>query len=219
MNKLFIATMLSSLFALSACSFSTGSGQPDQVAGLTAVKHQSLDQLSLRPGTDFGRYRKILIEPITVTYSKKRRDIRPYHDPSSFEFDQRQLAIFNRQYIKAFSESWSNRFGWHQTDRPADDVIIVKAAVTDLYLNAPINNNQILPHKSFTNESSRMVIELTLVDSLSGDILLHSKGKKTTGRQGSGVETMRSMVSVTYWNDVHRAFRQWASLLGSQLSR
>ena len=215
--KTLITLLAASLLVLSACSSTQPVAGPTNEQGLATVEHNSFEQLLIRPGVDFNQYRKILIEPVTVSYSEQRRTDSLNRKQSAFEFDDRELELFNKQFVKAVSSQWNKTFGWELTDQPGADVITVKAAVTDLYLYASIKNNEILPHAAATNESSKMVIELSLTDSQSGQLLLQSKGQKTTGWRGNSLDTMRRVSSVRYWNDAYQAFRQWASLLGSQI--
>ena len=64
-----------------------------------------------------------------------------------------------------------------------------------------------------------MNIRVQLLDSVSGELLLDSNGRKTTGRSASETRYNISdqVSSVRYWNDAYHAFRQWASLLGTQI--
>lgn len=201
------------IFTLAACA-----NQPPQPGavndkGLTTYSHNSFEELAIRQATDFSLYKKIKIDPITVAYSDtKRNDILNRGD-EAFQFDDKELEKFNQQFVKGLSAGWGKQFGWEVTDESASDVILVKAAIVDLYLYGSIKNNEILPSATITDETSKMVIELTLVDSQNGSVLLESRGKKTTGWRGQ----MTRASSVTYWNDAYQAFLQWANLIGNQI--
>ncbi|MEH6558627.1 MAG: hypothetical protein V7459_09055 [Oceanicoccus sp.] len=200
-------------FTLAACA--NQSPQPGSVndEGLTTYSHNSFEELAIRQTTDFGLYKRIKIDPVTVAYSDKKRSDMLNRGDEAFQFDDKELEKFNRQFVKGLSVAWGKQFGWEVTDESASDVILVKAAIVDLYLYGSIKNNEILPSTTITEESSKMVIELTLVDSQNGSVLLESRGKKITGWRGQMTRTS----SVTYWNDAYRAFLQWASLIGNQI--
>lgn len=209
---------ISGLINLAGCSNTPSYGPLDD-QGLAKIEDQSLDSLAIRPGTDFKAYQKILIEPLTVSYSDKRRHDRLNLREEDFQFDDRELEIFNRQFAKAITSSWQQQFGWETTDQPGPGVIRVSASITDLYLYASIKNDNILPSAVFTNESSDMEIKLTLHDAQSGQLLLESQDKRTTGQQGTGIRTMKRTNSVTYWQDSYQEFRQLASQLGTQINK
>ncbi len=218
MNRLFHTTLTLTLLALlAACSQHPAERGPVNEQGLTTLSHSAFDELAILASTDFSQYRKFKIEPLTVTYDDTRRTDALNRKKSAFEFDERELALFNEQFSKALTSAWGDRFGWELTTETGADVILVKANVSDMYLYASIKNNEVLPSKAATNESSRMVINLDLVDSQTGELLLQSSGKKTTGLRGSGVSNMTRVSSVRYWSDAYQAFRQWANLIATQI--
>jgi hypothetical protein len=209
--------IISWLLLLAACATQTPESGPVNEQGLSPITNSNFDELLIRPDANFNQYRKIKIEAVTVSYDDRRRTDTLNRRKEAFQFDERELAMFNQQFVKAVSSQWQKAFGWELTEETGSDVIVVKAEVTDLYLYASIKNNEIYPTKAATNESSRMVIHLSLLDSQSGEVLLDSQGKKITGLRGSGVNTMTRTSSVRYWSDAHQAFRQWATQLASQI--
>jgi hypothetical protein len=217
MPIIFRIVITSLLLLLGACATQTPELGPVNDQGLSPVTNSSFDELLIRPGANFSQYNKIKIEPVSVSYDDQRRTDSLNRHKDAFEFNEKELALFNQQFIKAFSDQWLQSFGWELTDETGSGVIVVKAQVTDLYLYASIKNNNVYPTQTITNESSRMEIHLSLIDSQSGEKLLDSQGKKTTGIRGSGVNTMTRISSVRYWGDVHQAFRQWAGQLARQI--
>ena len=219
MKKLFRATIVFTLLSLLlACSQHPAARGPTNEQGLTTLTHSAFDKLAIRANTDFSQYRQFKIETLTVSYDNTRRIDLLNRKKSVFEFDQRELALFNKQFSKGLTNAWGKRFGWKLTEETGADVIVVKATITDMYLYASIKNNEVLPNTVFTNENSRMVINLDLVDSQSGELLLQSSGKKTTGlRQGTGINNMTRNSSVRYWSDAFQAFRQWGNLLAMEI--
>ncbi len=187
-------------------------------SGLTTISDDRLDNLAIRPGVDFEQYRKIKIEPLEISYSERKAVDAIHNQPEDFQFDEKELSIFNEKFAKGISKTWQERFGWEQTEGTGPDVLLVRAKITDLYLYSSIKNDKPFRRTSFVNESSTMDIQLTLVDSSSGEVVFDSKGRQKTGRKGSGTDTMQRINSVSYWNDVYQAFRQWASILGKHIS-
>jgi hypothetical protein len=214
-----ITLLIPIVLALCACITTQPVAAPTHASGLTEVHFKPFDTLLIKPHTNFSQYRKIRIEPLSVSYSQQRRTDNLHRPQSAFEFDEKELALFNRQFLHAVSTQWQKTLGWELTEQAGDDVIVVRATISDLYLYASIKNNEILPHQAIVNTSSKMLIQLELIDSTTGEILLQSKGRKTTGQLGNSVDTLQRISSVSYWNDAYQAFRQWAALLGSQMTR
>lgn len=203
---------------LAGCSAMKSSDGPIDAEGLAQREHGTLDRLLVRPTTDFASYRKVKIEPITVSFSKDRRYDSLHRGKDAFTFNEREQARFNQQFVNALSMQWNKAFGWELTDEPGDDVIVVKTQVTDLYLYASIKNNTIYPSKTFAYETSKMVISMQMLDSDSGEVLLRSSGKKRTGENKAGAGSLTRVSSVSYWNDAYQAFRQWAAVIGTQIN-
>jgi Protein of unknown function (DUF3313) len=215
--KTISSIIIATLLGLAGCSPTPTVIGPTNDQGLAEIKHNSFEQLLIRPDTNFKQYHKIIIEPITVTYSDQKHYDNLNRGEKAFQLDQRELEKFNQQFIKAFSSKWQDSFAWKLTDQKGEDVIIVKAAISDFYLYASIKNDKILPHYAATRDSSKMIIHLSLLDSISGEVLLDSRGKKVIGRNTTGSSDLTPVSSVRYWHDSYQGFRQWASLLGRHI--
>ena len=217
MNRLILPLII--IINLAACT----STKPYQLGtvgedGLAAVTNATLDEVAIRPDRQFSQYKKVIIKPISISYAKQRRGYDALNrGPEDFQLDEKELEIFNRQYVKAFKSQWAESLGWEVTEQPGSDVVILRAEITDFYLFASIKNNTVLPNQTFANETSKMVLNLELVDSQSGEVLLRSKDKKTTGWVNSTLSTFRPVNSVRYWSDAYQAFRQWATSLSPYL--
>jgi Protein of unknown function (DUF3313) len=217
MNRIFLLLIIT---LLAACA----SNQPYQLGnmgedGLSNVEDTSFNELAIRPDRQFSQYKKLIIEPISVAYSDRRRPSNRLNlGPEDFQLDEKELKIFNKQFVRAFERQWAKKLGWELTDQPGEDVVILRANVTDFYLYASIKNDNVQPTRTFANESSRMVLNLQLIDSQTGEVILRSKDKKTTGWPNSDISTMRVLNSVRYWSDAYQAFTQWASTLSPYLT-
>lgn len=205
---------------LIACASPPTSMGTINIDGLMPRSVQGFEEFNIRAQFDAKRYKNIKIEALTVSYDEGRRNDLLHRDKDAFQLDERELAMFNQQYVKASSEQWQRMFGWTLTET-ADtrETIVLKATITDFYLYASIKNNEILPHKAYSNESSRMTISFSLLDASTGVLLLNGVSKTTTGSKGRGVETMLPVSSVRYWNEAYQGFRQWAIQLGREIRK
>lgn len=226
MTLAFLSLCLSILLA--ACT-NTGEVPPRdfEEEGLDTIRKDSRSELYIRPDIALPLYHELYIEPITVSYSSQKHNNTPGMTESDFQFDENELARFQEQFHKAVSEIWTSVEGRTVIDelpassgdddadaRQLKDTLIMRATVTDLYLNASIKNNKAGRNTALVDESSKMVINMDLLDAATGEVLIRSKDRRTTGYR-SGPK--RPMSSVTYFNDVYQSFRQWINQLAARL--
>jgi hypothetical protein len=217
--------------ALAACSsFEQQPIKDYEQQGLDTVHKDSRSELYIRPDITIPLYHKLYIEPITVSYSSQKHTNSPGFTESDFQFDDSELAKFQEQFNKAISEAWSKADNHvvlselnptqegDQTNTAEqetnDDTLIMRVSITDLYLYASIKNNKAGRNTALVNESSKMVINMELLDARTNEVFIRSIDRRTTG-YSSGPE--RQMTSVSYFNDVHQTFRSWINQLASRL--
>jgi hypothetical protein len=217
--------------ALEACSsFEQQPIKDYEQQGLDTVHKDSRSELYIRPDITIPLYHKLYIEPITVSYSSQKHTNSPGFNESDFQFDDSELAKFQEQFNKAISEAWSKADNHvvlselnptqegDQTNTAEqetnDDTLIMRVSITDLYLYASIKNNKAGRNTALVNESSKMVINMELLDARTNEVFIRSIDRRTTG-YSSGPE--RQMSSVSYFNDVHQTFRSWINQLASRL--
>ena len=171
--------------------------------GLNLVANSNFDALYIRQGTDFEKYAKLSIQPVTIAYSDERRTMHPILRDEDFQFSEKELGYFQERSAKGFIEGIEKS----NTDKQA--TLIVRSTIKDFYLVAPIKINLIQPNKNYVNESSRMEITTELIDANSQAVLLRVSDDIETGYFNGGSHNLRPMNSVTYWQDVYREFRRW----------
>jgi len=174
--------------------------------GLSSVSDSSFDELYIRQGTDFNRYKKVFIKPILVNYSDKRRQTSGLYKPADFEFDEKELKQFQDQFVKAVTNQWD----WELTQQLDKDAIILEVVANDFYLYGSIKNDKPFATDTLTYESSSMDILAKLRDGQTGELLLVSNDKRKTGSSRSGVGSLQKLTSVRYFNDAYHAFNRWA---------
>ena len=184
--------------------------------GLTGV-NSPMNELYIRDGSDFGQYRQFYFEPLTVAYSKQKHNDNLNRREADFQFDNNELAIFEQKFQAGFSQQWQQQLNWSQAEQPSAGVLIVRAAVSDLYLYASIKNDSRSPDVALANETSKMQLQIELVDAANQHVLLRMRDQKTTGQFNSGTQSMMPVTSVSYWHDAQRMFRQTANSLSRYL--
>lgn len=211
MNYRAFALLLCLGLLTSACSTPTPLNTTPDKDGLSQIESQYFDELYRLPNLDLTQYHKILFEPLQVSYSDQKRGYTFNSRAKDFQFDDKELAIFREKFTQAFSQQWQNNPGWTQTSQPGPDVLVVQASVSELYLYGSIKNNRIAPNTTLTNETSKMLFTLKLIDSESGKTLLRISDRKITGHPGTGIQDMQAINSIRYWQDAYQAFRQLAT--------
>lgn len=212
---LYASLLIFSAPLLAACASSVQQViTEDGLAGVSSP----MDELYIRSDSEFGQYQQIYFEPLTVSYSKQRRSDTLNRSAEDFQFDDKEMTTFEEKFQTSFSQQWQQSLGWSVAEQPGAGVLIVRAAVSELFLYASIKNDARSPNASLTNETSKMQLQIELLDATNQQVLLRMNDQKITGRSGSGSQSMRRMTSVSYWNDAQRMFRQTANSLSNFLS-
>ncbi len=202
------------LLMFTGCSSTdTGDQASNPYEGLDTVQKNARSELYVRVDTALPLYNKLIIEPVTVSYSNQQHNT-PGLPETDYQFDESELARFQEQFTKAVTKLWISTEGHSITDKPDGKTLIMRVNISDLYLYASIKNNQAGRETSLVKQSSTMVINMDLLDAESGEILIKSKDKRTTGYQSGPA---RQMSSVSYFNDVYQSFRLWINQLSSRL--
>lgn len=226
-----ILTLLLGLLLAACASVDKQEPKDYEEEGLDTVQKTSRSELYIRPDIALPLYKKLYIEPITVSYSSQKHTNITGQTEADFQLDDNELAVFRQQIIKAVSEVWNtsieNRTVVETLEqvKPSEvsgdeqypettRILIMKISITDLYLFASIKNNQPGRTTTLLDESSKMVINMDLLDAESGEVLLRSIDHRTTGYR-SGPK--RQFSSVVYFNDVYQTFRSWINQLSARL--
>lgn len=209
MNKL-LSLLTATLFLISACTTSTPSAPSETEDGLSLTDASSVKTLYIRPGTDFDHYKSITVEPVKITYSTEMRSKIPSHRDTDFQFTERELGIFQDRADKGFSAGLDKTNG-------SDGQLIIRHTLEEFYLTSPVKN-LVVPNRSYVQDSSRFNITTEFIDAKTQQVVLRASDKLKTGNLSSNSSNLDRMSSVTYWQDVNRAFRRWGSRINSSLN-
>jgi hypothetical protein len=187
---------------------------PPTYEGLESVRSWNLDELYLRPNADLASYRKVIIDPVQVTFREDWN--RDFVDPHAktrrlLQDDVRRIADDTALTLQnAVAEAFKAR-GYEITAAPGPGVLRLSPRVTDLYVNAA-ENLASGTTKSFTKDAGEATLILEVRDAASGTLLGrvvdHRTARESKGTQISDVRRT-STVSNNFWFDA--TFRQWAA--------
>jgi Protein of unknown function (DUF3313) len=205
--------------AISGAAILTACATPQQAPttwdGLERRDVKGIDAVYVRPNFKFPHYRKVIIDPAQVSFSKN-------WDQNSTADLSRRLDSADIQKIKdALAKMLRERFtreltagGYQVTDVPADDTIRVTPEIVDLYINAPDKMSAGMS-RSYTTNAGSMTLDMEVRDSVTGELLARTVDKQRALDTG----TMRWTNSVTNAADAERAIDVWAKQLRAGLDR
>jgi hypothetical protein len=182
---------------------------PAMHEGLVAVQSRYLDELHLRPNADLAGYRRVLIDPVPVEFSRDwLRHMNAYNrSPSRWigADEARRIAMETTSSLEnSVAEAFKAR-GYEVVAAPGPGVLRLSPSVADLYINAP---DGLSPwrSKTFTRDAGEAKLLLEARDAVSGTLLarvLHHGIAREAGRLNLANE-----VSNRFWFDA--LFRRWA---------
>lgn len=183
--------------------------------GLERRDVKGLDTVYVRPNFKFPHYKKVIIDPVQVSFSKS-------WDPNSTADLSRRLDSADIQKIKdALAQLLRERFtreltagGFQVTDVPADDTIRVTPDIINLYINAPDVMSPGIT-RTYTTNAGEMTLDMEVRDSPTGELLARVVDRQRaldTGR-------LQWTNSVTNAADAERAIDVWAKHLRAGLDR
>ena len=181
----------------------------------STIKEGAEDQALLiykNPAADWRKYRKVLLDPVTVWMSAKDSQLK-------------DVSVEDRQRLAALS--WSKideslRKDYEMTSQAGPDVVRIQVAITEAGAsNAVLDTvTSVIPQtrmlsgmkslatgvSAFTGSASA---ELKATDSATGAILVEAVDRR------GGTKSLRGVTNS--WNDVEEAYRFWAEKMRYRL--
>jgi len=198
-----LAAALLGLAATSSVAQDSGSWD-----GLVEIKPKKLDAAYLLPGADFRPYKKLMVDPVVVSFRKdwmKRVNNSVTLSQRVSQEDAEKIAASAREnFAEVFGEA-AKKAGYELVSAPGADVLRVRAGVIDLYIAAP-DTDAAMRTRTYTVEAGEGTLFLEASDSTTGVLLGRALDKRATRNTG------RLMLanSVTNLGEFRALFRQWA---------
>jgi hypothetical protein len=190
------------LIALAAPA--VGESTPETWDGLVEVRSRRLDAAFLAPGVDFRPYTKVLLEPTEAAFQRNwLRDVnsnrggRRVTDADA----QRILEAAQTNFSDVFAEAFT-RAGYQVVTEPGPDVLKLRSAVIDLFLNAP-DTMSAARVRSFTVNAGQATMVLEARDSTTNALLARVLDRRET------VRSPGQATSVSNLADFRLLFRDW----------
>lgn len=219
MNISQIVAVLLMATALGACSSNrtTVIDEPSTLEGLQPVRVKNIQAVYRKPGADFSQYRRLLIRDVDISFSRgwERNQNSATRTWSSADSERikRDLASL---FASTARRELEVEGGYEIVTEPGQDVLEIRPAIIDLYINAPdLSRSEPGIVRRYTTDAGRMTLIAELRDSISGELLARAYDKR---------EDMRSTywewtTSVTNSQKAQLAISIWADALRDALDR
>jgi hypothetical protein len=179
------------------------------VEGLKLIPNtKNLALVWAEPGADLAQYNRVYLTEPYVAFKKnwKREQNRGSLKVSSSDMERIKKAV-SELFLEVFTEELKTA-GYELADGRAEDVLIVKAAIIDLNVNAPDTRNA-GRSSTFTTNAGSMTLYLELYDSETDDLLAKALDP-TADRESS---YMQWQTSVANRAAAKRMMKPWAKAL------
>lgn len=185
----------------------------DQV-GLTAVDSR-FDGTFVAPNAHFSHYTALLVEQLDLSDVKIRRSNARKMNETPWELNEADRRYYQERYTEALMNNLIADGRFSTSLQAGPNVLQIKAKVLEIAPLASKDDPQGRPTlmKVYSEGMGTMTLELTLVDSVSGNILAIITDQRDLGRLWE--ENNRATNNM----QVRLAFNQWLRNLRTELDR
>ena len=182
---------------------------PADADGLVRQPSRSLDEYFLRPGATFRGYRKLLLAPVDVSFSRYwARDHRDVDAAESLKIRQ-DLAKLARD---EFGRVMQRGGGYAISALPGPDVLEVRASIVDLDIHAPEIRDAAI-RRNYVLSAGEATLVAELRDSQTGTLL----ARVVDHREMRRYPDLQLANSITNSAEARDLVAAWSSLLRRQL--
>lgn len=177
--------------------------------GLAPARVQDFDHALLRPGADLRAYRKILLDPVEMSFEKDwLGDVNRRGTTLSGRVTGADAKALLDAARAAFDASWAQELraaGYEIVAAPGEGVLRLTPRVVGLYVHAPVAATTGI-HRDYVEEAGFATLQLEVRDSRSGDVLGQVRDRRTTARSPVPMR----VVEGTNERELGRLFAAWA---------
>lgn len=186
----------------------------DSWEGLQRVPSKTLDEAWLLPGANFAGYRKVLIEPIEVSFRKGwERDMNRSAPATARPRVTAAEAERIRQWMgEDFAEVLRQDFaaaGFEVVTTSGPDVLRLTPVLLNVYLNAPDTFGQAGRIDAYSFEAGEATLALEARDSELGTLL----GRAVDQRKTRYSRVLQWSTEVSNRGEFGQVFRTWSGIV------
>jgi hypothetical protein len=170
--KAYLVVIIAALGGATALAAPYGATAPASYDGLVAVQTRNLDKLYVRPNADLARYQAVMIDPVTVEFSKDwNRSVNdPRYTTRIRPEDAQRIADLTTGSVGDILAAALTQRGYQIVTAPGPGVLRLSPHVTDLYVNAP----DVFPPgvtRSFARDAGEATVTLEARDATNGTLV------------------------------------------------
>ena len=174
--------------------------------GLVLVPTSLIDELYVAPGVSLANYRRVMLDPIEVSFKDEWRKQHPDLGDKDVEALKTRLADMLREKLVAELA----RGGYQLAEAPASDVLRLRPSIVEVDLAAP---EFAVDKRTFVHSNGEMTLRVLGFDAPSGALVARAKDfdedpQKTILERADRVTTNIAAL---------RIFERWAEELRSAL--
>lgn len=184
-------------------------------AGLSAVSDSRFDGTFVAPNAQFAQYSKLLVEQLDLSEVKIRKQSTDKIKDTPWELSDADRRYYQERYTEALMTNLIVDGRFATSLQAGTGVLQVKAKILEIAPLASKDDSKGRPTmmKVYSEGMGTMTLELTLVDSVTGDVLAIITDRRDLGRIWE--ENNR----VTNNIQIRLAFNQWLRNLRTELDR
>ena len=183
--------------------------------GLELRQVRGLDEVWVRPGTDFSAYDRIALAPVEVAFD-------PHWDPrrtgTRLRLSEREREEIRTDAADLFDRTFRaelERSGRFEVVNQTTDGLIFEPRIIDLVINAPEDRRATGRVRTYVSEFGRVTLVGELKDAESGAIVA-----RITDREiARAIQPVEFTDRFTNTREGERIVRRWAGTLAEQLDR
>ncbi|WP_116812837.1 DUF3313 family protein [Steroidobacter cummioxidans] len=182
--------------------------------GLERVEVKGVDAVYRRPGANLSPYNKLLVRPVYIEFSKNWK---PEQDSALYQMNEPDRERIRQGLADMFAEVMVNELqtkgGYQLVTESAADVLEVRPAIVNLYINAPDVSMQTAGRvRTYTADAGEMTLVVELRDSVTGTLL-----SRAFDRRNADNMSWQWTNSVTNSAEAKRIITSWADTLRNAL--
>jgi hypothetical protein len=190
---------------------------PPEWDGMKRVERGGLDAVYLREGVSLAKYKKVMLDPVEVSFDKNWD---PKRTGSLITGNNRVDTQRIRKDLAKLAQDVTRRElqrknGYPLVEEAGDDVLRVRAQIVDLYINAP--DTRTPGERSYVVNAGEMTLVADLYDSATNALIGHVIDRKRG--LDNGPYNFQIANSVTNAAEADRILSIWARKLRDALDK
>jgi len=214
-RALSFSVLLACVFATALVSVAEAKEKPpENWDGLERRKVKGLDNVYVRPNAEFAPYKSVQLEPTPVEFQKNWASSQDFGRRPSADDMQRIKDKVSELMRQSFTQELVEH-GYTVVDAPAEDTLLVRTAIINLFINAPDLQDPGIT-RSYTTSAGSMTLVLEMRDGPSGQLLARVVDSRSDSTAGGHLTWTNAATNTT---EAKRMFGEWAKRLRQSLDK